>query len=35
MLSVTAKIGALGVGPVHRSATDLAQDIQVSPLPGQ
>lgn len=35
MLSLTAKIGVLGVSAVHTSATDLAQGIQVAPLPGE
>ena len=33
VLSVSAKIGALAVGPVCTSATDLAQGVQIVPLP--
>lgn len=35
MLSVTAKIRALAVGPVHTSAIDLAQGVQIAPSPGE
>lgn len=35
VLSVTAKIGVLAVGPVHTSAIDLAQGVQVAPSPGE
>lgn len=35
VLSVTAKIGAFTVDPVHSSAIGLARGVQVAPLPGE